>query len=293
MSGRKRKASDDLGDDRMSTSPTASPSITPLSLANARAIKRIRTSTAVGRPLDLPRLLETLKADQMRGLLQQICDENPAIGREIVSRAPRPSVESTLQVLSRYEDDFKAAFPFGTRPTSDYTFNRVKAPMHALIEALKDFTPHFLPPNETQPGVSLVYLDAVTNIVHRLPNWDTYANHQTKHEAYEELAQAWAIVVREAAKRGGGYQLQFGGWDQKLIKHNELSGSRLQGAVNELRQSVGWAAGGAGTGSAAGAGAGPESLASGADERAAIRQQLFAGTYGSDLSVGGSTYGRW
>ena len=228
-----------------------------------------------GRPLDFDRLLETLNADEMRSLLQTICDQNPAIAHEVVAKAPRPSIESTLSVLHKYEAAFKEAFPFGNRPTSDYTYNRVRQPMMQLIDALKDYTPHFLPPNEPQPSVSLSYLDAVTNIVHRLPNWDSYQHNQPKHEAYDELSSAWTVVIQEAAKRGGGFQLQFGGWDQKLLKHNEMSGGRLQGAVNELRNNVGWIGG-----------QGPSSMNSGNDERAAIRQQILSGTYGADLSVG-------
>ena len=139
MSGRKRKASDDDIDDRMSASPTSSPSVTSRLLPHnpaTRPIKRTRTATAAGRPLDLPRLLETLNAEQMRDLVQSICDHNPAIAHEVVTKAPRPSIESTLSVLERYETAFKSAFPFGNRPSSDYTYNRVRQPMNRRSGAL-------------------------------------------------------------------------------------------------------------------------------------------------------------
>jgi len=277
MSGRKRKANDDGNDDRMSASPTTSPTVSTRQLpANPRSFKRTRTVTASGRPLDLPRLLETLSPEEMRGLIQTICDHNPSIAHEVVTKAPRPSVDSTLSVLSKYEATFKQAFPFGNRPSSDYTYNRVRQPMLQLIEALKDFTPHFLPPNESQPTVSLTYLDAVTNMIHGLPTWDTYQHNHPKNEAYEELSQAWALVIQEGAKRGGGFHLQFGGWDQRLLKHNESSGGRLQHAVNELRNSLGMV----------GSSTAPNNMASGGEERAAIRQQILSGTYGADVSVG-------
>jgi protein Cut8 len=281
MSSRKRKASEDDLDDRMSASPTASPLVTGRQLFPAsRSTKRSRTAVAAGRQLDLPRLLETLSPDEMRNLLQNICDQNPAIAHEVVTMAPRPSVESTLSVLQKYETTFKESFPFGNRPSSDYTYNRVRQPMLQLIEALKDFTPHFLPPNEPQPTLSLQYLDAVTQIIHRLPTWDTFQHNHAKFDAYDELAQAWALAIRESAKRGGGFHLQYAGWDQKLLKHNEESGGRLQDAVNELRANVTYL-GGSTAGSAT-----PSNL----DERAAIRQQILSGTYGPDVSVG---VGRW
>ena len=260
MSSRKRKASEDDLDDRMSASPTASPAVTGRQLFPAsRSTKRSRTAVAAGRPLDLPRLLETLSPDEMRNLLQNICDQNPAIAHEVVTVAPRPSVESTLSVLQKYENTFKESFPFGNRPSSDYTYNRVRQPMLQLIEALKSISPE---------------------IIHRLPTWDTFQHNHAKYDAYDELAQAWALAIRESAKRGGGFHLQYAGWDQKLLKHNEESGGRLQDAVNELRANVTYL-GGPTAGSAT-----PSNF----DERAAIRQQILSGTYGPDVSVG---VGRW
>ncbi|TKA68519.1 hypothetical protein B0A55_08170 [Friedmanniomyces simplex] len=282
MSGRKRKASEEPDQDRMSTSPTASPSfgnrLLPPS-STPRSTKRTRTGLAVGRPLALPRLLETLSADEMRQLLQNVADQHPELQQEIVAKAPRPSIDSTLSVLSRYEDDFREAFPLGNQPTSDYSYNRVRQHLLQLMEALRDYTPHFLPPQEPQAIMSLNYLDAVTNTLHRLPDWDSYQHQRHKNEAYDEIAKAWALVIREASKRAGGFHLQFGGWDQKLVEHNHKSGGRLEEAVNELRLAVGFMQ--------AGSSSAPPGVS---DERANIRQQLFSGSYGQQLGIG---HGGW
>merc|ERR1712144_3137 len=85
MSTRKRKADDDGHDDSMSISPQASPAF-------------------AARPLALPRLLETLDADSLRSVLHTICERHPQIGSEVVASAPRPSVDSTVEVLSKYQD---------------------------------------------------------------------------------------------------------------------------------------------------------------------------------------------
>ncbi|CAA9963979.1 Tethering factor nuclear proteasome sts1 [Pyrenophora teres f. maculata] len=277
MSGRKRKAEDDGSagdDDRMSASPSASPAVLPRPAP--RGMKRMRTNIS-GRPLPLPRLLETLSPDEMRNLLQSICQRHPDISNEIVTTAPRPSIQSTLEVLAKYEASFQAAFPFGGRASSDYAYNRVRQQLDELLDSLKDFTPHFLPPNEQQPATSLAFLDGATDIIHRLPNWDTFQHNRHKQEAYEEMAKAWAIVIREAAKKAGGIQLQYGGWDEKIAKHNEISGGKMQEAVNELRGGLGWM-GAETSNSAAGAPA---------DARS-IRQQLLSGNYGagSPASIG-------
>lgn len=284
MSNRKRKASEEPDQDRMSTSPTASPSSSnrPLPSANTpRVIKRTRTGALVGRPLPLPRLLETLSAAEMRQLLQNVAEQHPELQQEIVTTAPRPSIVSTLSVLRSYEDDFRKAFPLGTQPTSDYSYNRVRSYLLQLIEALRDYTPHFLPPHETQTISSLNYLDSVTSIIHRLPDWDSYQHQRHKNEAYDEISKAWALVIREASKRAGGFHLQFGAWDEKLVEHNQKSGGRLEEAINELRAALGFMQGVPGVGTA------PAGVS---DERMNIRQQLFSGNFGQQLGVG---HGHW
>ncbi|KAL5120470.1 Tethering factor for nuclear proteasome sts1 [Pleosporales sp. CAS-2024a] len=274
MTGRKRKADDDGGssDDRMSASPSISSAELPRQ--PPRHMKRMRTNLS-GRPLPLPRLLETLSADEMRSLLQSICQRHTDIGNEVVSTAPRPSIQSTLEVLSKYEAAFQAAFPFGGRASSDYAYNRVRQQLVELLEALKDFTPYYLPPNEQQSATSLAFLDGATAIIHRLPNWDTYQHNRHKEEAYEEMAKAWAIVIREAAKKAGGIQLQYGGWDEKISKHNDVSGGKMTEAVSELRGGLGWM----GADASVPAASGPEDAMS-------IRQQLLSGNYGMGTSAG-------
>ncbi|RAO64103.1 uncharacterized protein BHQ10_000115 [Talaromyces amestolkiae] len=275
---RKRKADDDGNDVdvRMSASPTNSPAFTPRPLPN-RQMKRSRPNVS-GRPLSLPRLLETLDTEALRSVLQAVCQRHPELGDEVVHTAPRPSVASTLQVLRNYQSTLQTSIPLGSGEyLSDYAYNRVKQHLFSLLEALSDFTPHFLPPNESQPSVSLTYLDGATDIIHSLPKWQTPRHNIGRDSAYEEIGKAWVLVIREAAKRGGGIQLQYGGWDQKLAKHNETSGGKLQDAVNELRNSLGW------MGSSALPGAGAPS-ASGGDQTS-IREQLLSGTYGMGMPL--------
>ncbi|KAK6432917.1 Tethering factor for nuclear proteasome sts1 [Oleoguttula sp. CCFEE 5521] len=272
---RKRKASEDPDHepDRMSLSPSSSPSAPHhrlLPTASHRSLKRTRTHFSSGRPLPLPRLLQTLSADELRTLLQNVCDSRPDIRNEIVTRAPRPSVESTLAVLQKYETAFRDAFPLGNRPTSDYSYNRVRQHLSNLLEALRDFTPYYLPPQETSTRLSLTYLDAVTDMVHRLPDWDTPQHQRHKHDAYDEIGKAWALVIREAGKTAGGFRLAFGGWDAKLAEHGERSEGRMEEALLALREAVGFSP-----------------MAPGVSaERAAVRQSLFSGGYGEGLGVG-------
>lgn len=56
--------------------------------------------------------------------------------------------------------------------------------------------------------------------------------------AYEEMSKAWMLVIGEAAKKGAGVAMQYGGWDSKIVRHNERSGDKMQGAVQEMRSAM-------------------------------------------------------
>ncbi|PHH71794.1 hypothetical protein CDD80_4985 [Ophiocordyceps camponoti-rufipedis] len=267
MAPRKRKADAD-GDETMS--PLSSPAATARPLL--RPSKRSRVNEVVGRPLTLPRLLETLDAGQLRAALQRICDRHPQIGHEVSVGAPRPSVSAALDVLQGYHDKLQAALPYGHGETSpEYTYYRIKEPMVALTDALSDFTPQFLPPAESQPTKSLQYLDGATELVHQLPNCDSQAYRHLKDGVYEDLSRAWALVINEAGKRGGGINLHSGGWDQTLSRHDERSGGRLALAMSAMGSNVGWMA---------------SNQPAPPVEQPSILNQLMSGAYGPAVRVG-------
>ncbi|QPH05158.1 protein DBF8 [Epichloe festucae Fl1] len=267
MGNRKRKADED-GDEAMS--PASSPAVSARALA--RPSKKVRSNEAVGRPLTLPRLLETLDASELRTVLERICERHPDIGHEVVAGAPRPSVISVLDVLRDYQRKLNEAAPYG-ESSAEYTYYRVREPLVALLDALSDFTPQYLPPNEMQATKSLQFLDGATNLIHDLPNWDPQAYRHHKENAYDEIARAWALVISEAGKRGGGINLHSGGWDQTLARHNERSGGRLSSAMSAMATSVGWM------------GSGPNASGN-PPEQTSILNQLISGAYSAPVRVG-------
>ncbi|KAI1641987.1 Cut8-domain-containing protein [Daldinia loculata] len=270
-SNRKRKADDD--GDEMSVSPLNSPAAQSRQLA-ARPSKKVRANELAGRPLSLPRLLETLDITQLRTVLQTICERQAEIGEEVVKSAPKPSVDCALQVLKEYQDKLRDAFPYGDS-SSDYTYYRVKHQLMALIDALADFTHQFLPPNETSANLSLQYLDGATKVVHSLPDWESQSHRHHKENVYYEISQAWALVINEASKKGAGFLLHSGGWDQKLAKHNQQSGGRLGAAISSMAANVGWVGGGSGN-----------TASSTPANQSSILDQLMAGNYGAPVPVG-------
>lgn len=268
---RKRKASDDDVDE-MSVSPLSSPA--PHQRQLARPSKKSRLPEPPSRALPLPRLLETLDNNQLRTVLQRICERRSDIQEEVLSGAPRPSAASTLQVLEGYQQKLAESMPYG-HSSSDYAYYRVKQPLAALVSAIMDFTPQYLPPIENQADVSLMYLDGVTKVAHSMPNWDSQTYRHHKDHVYDEIAKAWTMVITEAAKRGGGFALHRDGWDQVLAKHNEQAGGRLQPAVNALSSNVGW------SGNSQNQNAQP-----GASDQNSILDQLLNGSYGAPVRVG-------
>jgi protein Cut8 len=267
---RKRKADEEP--DEMSVSPSSSPAVQTRLLV--RPTKRVRSSDPTGRPLNLSRLLETLDVTQLRTVLQTICERQPEIGEEVVKGAPRPSVECALQVLSEYQTRLQAAFPYGGS-SSDYTYFRVKQPLIALIDALADFTPQYLPPTETQAAISLQFLDGATKLVHSLPEWESQGYRHHKENAYDEISKAWALVITEASKKGAGFVLHSDGWNQTLAKHNQQAGGRLNAAMSAMAANVGWVDGNTNGGTSV-----PSSNA------ASLVDQLMAGNYVSSVRVG-------
>ncbi|KAL2399097.1 Tethering factor for nuclear proteasome STS1 [Exophiala dermatitidis] len=269
---RKRKASPSPDrDDEMSTSPAITNARLPHTLTPSSR-KRARPNLA-GRALSVDRLLETLDQDALRGVLKSVYDRNPGLRDEIIQVSPRPSIQSTLQVLRKYYNRLMASFPLDPNRKSDYCYDRVRGPYHELLEALGDFTPHFLPPNEQQSSTSLEYLNGVTDIIHDLPDWDNPQHNLAKQNAYEEISKAWASVIREASKRGAGIQLQYSGWEEKLRAHNEKSGGRLREAYEALVDALGWLR--------------PNNQPTQQQQQQqqqqqSIRQQLFSNTYGME-----------
>jgi len=211
---------------------------------------------------DCPRL-RLQPRDSLRSVLKTLADRVPGLRDEIIQVSPRPSIQRTLQVLRQYHDRLMESFPLDPNPRSDYSYDRVRPQWHNLLDALTDFTPHFLPPNEPQSSTSLEYLNGVTQIIHDLPEWDNNQHNLAKQNAYEEISKAWASVIKEASKRGGGIQLQYNGWEEKLRAHNDKSGGRLREAYDALMDALGWLR--------------PTQQPT---QHQSIRQQLFSNTYG-------------
>lgn len=214
-------------------------STTPSPRPHNATIKRARTDDR-GRPLPLSRLLETMDVEVLRDILTRACEASPHLTTEVQKAAPKPTVTNALAVIRGYERRFEELFPYGGSKTSPYAYDRVKQPFLLLLEALGDFTSNFLPPVETQIATTLQYLDGATNILHRIPNFESAQHSTHKTNAYESIAKAWCVALKEAEKRGGGIQITNNGWDKRLMRHYEVAGQPLGPAIQELQKVTSW-----------------------------------------------------
>ena len=203
--------------------------------------KRLRTQqTYRVKQLPIIRMVESLDRTELQKLLDNICQKHPSIVEEISSLVPRVTTNSALEILNNHMNHIYNCLPYRGDQRGDYAYLRVRPAIEEFLSALSDYTCHFLPPNEAQPSNTLAYLDGATSLLHRLPDWDNIINNHNKHMVYEELTSAWILTIREACKKANGMTLAYGGWKQKLEKHNELSGNRLEGALAVLAEELSW-----------------------------------------------------
>ncbi|KAK9448397.1 Cut8 six-helix bundle-domain-containing protein [Limtongia smithiae] len=264
--GQKRKLShDDSSDDEMACSPETSPALAsrpigavpamhyaadlhyphhqshlhhPIHSSHAAVLTKRARTELVGRPLSLARQLEPLDTQSLKQLLCRLAEKHVYLADEIAGMAPLPSVPASLELLNRYFDRILAALPYKGDPAGDYAYLRVRPHVAEFLDVVSDYTTHFLPPREQQAGTCLQFLDGVTALVHRLPVWTSEVNNAPKHAAYDELSRAWALAVREALKRANGIMLEYGGWREKIAKHDEQAGGRLHSAVVAVDQAL-------------------------------------------------------
>ena len=225
------------------TNPIASSSSTSNTFHrtfNSRIKKRARVQNIASRPLPISRLVETLDKLGLENLISTLCQSHPELTHEIISLTPKITVNSSLDTLKNRLDAVFLGLPYKGDQQGDYAYLRVKPAVNEFLSALADYTAHFLPPNEQQLSNSLAFLDGATSLLHKLPTWNNPMNNHSKNTAYDEISQAWILTLTEASKRSNGLGLAYGGWEQKLAHHNDMSGHSLNAALSFIRQELAW-----------------------------------------------------
>ncbi|CAJ0765058.1 17529_t:CDS:2, partial [Entrophospora sp. SA101] len=121
---------------------------------------------------------------------------------EISSNVPRPTIHSVSTVLAGLEKRYHDSFPYSKwgHLKDDYSFNRVKPAILDLKAAIIDYADHFTS-SEEFPTITFSFLHLVTEIAHRLPEWDNRSHNEIKHDLYLKLVENWQKATREAPNK--------------------------------------------------------------------------------------------
>jgi protein Cut8 len=203
--------------------------------------KRARISHSTSQTLPPQRLLESMDLKGLQLLVTSLCERHPDLVGEVAGMAPRVTVATAIDVLRSKLAAVKHNMPYKSDPTGDYAYLRIKPHLNEFHSALDDYLRHFLPPGESQPSNSLAFLDEATTLVHETPLWSNPINCHQRYAAYDDLAHAWALVIKEAVKRPAGVlALSQGQWEQRIARHNDNAGNRLKVALNTIQQELAW-----------------------------------------------------
>lgn len=215
--------------------------------SNPRVLhKRSKTPKIIGQSLPLPRLIEVLDHKSLQNLLVDLIQTHPEIANTVTKLSPKPTLANSINLVKEKYATIVKHFPYKCDVESDYSYLRVKPHIHEFLNCLSDFILNFLPPIEHNVINSLTFLDVVTSLIHDLPRFTNNEFQYTRLMAYEQLANTWIIVLSQkmeekpesSAEDETPYlyrvivDLQL---DEKLAKHDQLSGGKFRNVVEFVR----------------------------------------------------------
>lgn len=158
-------------------------------------IKKTKTEKIYAQKLPLKRLIEVLDHKSLQGLLVQLVAEHPEITKTVYQASPRPSLPDYVKIVEQKYNDIINHLPYKCDIESDYSYLRIKPYLNEFLDCLSDFILNFLPPVETNLNTTIRFLDEITNILHKLPNFTNREFQYTKLIAYEQVANTWLIAL--------------------------------------------------------------------------------------------------
>lgn len=214
----------------MSTSPQPAP----------RTLKRPRQATVPQkRPLPISRVLDNLDKPGLVTLLSTLIARHPDLTPEVQSLVPKLTPQNALTTITKLEGSFHASFPYGGDKGGEYAYSRIHNVYNALLAAIADYTGHFLPPTTISPPELLSFLDAITNLIHRIPLFHNPIHNIARETAFTDIACAWELAIRYFLETNGSFAFSMGGWMERLSGHADKE-QALRRVVDGIRGEVGW-----------------------------------------------------
>ncbi|KAH3675171.1 hypothetical protein WICMUC_002827 [Wickerhamomyces mucosus] len=205
--------------------------------------KRIRPQIPkiIGQPLPTDRIIEVLDKQNLQELLNNLIQLHPEITQDIYKCAPEIKISETIDILSAKVDKILSSLPYRVDTSSEYAYLRVQPLIEDFLNALSDFTLHYLPPVEMKPLNSLMFLDQATSLLHKLPMFSKLSNNYFKDLAYEQLSHTWCDSLKEFIKNSnnsGLLMLINNNWEYKIKTHNELSNGKLSQVLDYFKDEI-------------------------------------------------------
>lgn len=215
-----------------------------------RAVAKRRTAVSgiQGQPLPLSRALELMDRTQLQSTLLELVKLHPEIQSTFMAlQPPSRGLDQYVTLLRGKLEQVYANLPYSRlrdrlpddtgEGLNDYTFVRVKSFLLEFLNCLVDCLLESIPPQVQNPLHSLKLLDTATGLLSQLPHFSTASNNYYKNVCYEQVAEIWSTVIRQATQ-----DISFLGatstvldWLQILQKHNEKSQGKLQRPLSLLQ----------------------------------------------------------
>lgn len=221
-------------------------------MAPGRA-KRSKTPKILGLSLPVARAVEVLDHKSLQDLVQAVVAQHPEVAQTIAKIAPKPSLKDAVGLMKQKADDIVAHLPYKCDVESDYSYIRVKAYLTEFLTTLSDFILNILPPMELSLAHACCMLDAITCLIHDLPNFSNNEFQYTRASAYEQIASLWFIVLAHHSGDDGADPcddhavpnieglIEFAKTVEeldligKLERHNEMSHGKFTRVVEYVR----------------------------------------------------------
>lgn len=247
---RKRKLADDENSPRLPPEATGNRKV-----ANFVRSKRTKTPKIQGLSLPVGRVIEVLDHNSLQDLLHLIIQIHPDVAQTITKLAPKPTVKESIDLIKQKADNIIAHLPYKCDMESDYSYIRIKPYLTEFLHTISDFILNLLPPMELSLSNACQVLDAITHLIHDLPNFTNNEFQYTKAVAYEQIANLWFIVLAHhngdditdfddsgaAAVHNVEHLIEFAktieeiDLQKTLNKHNEISRGKFLKVVEYVR----------------------------------------------------------
>ncbi|KAI8875654.1 Cut8-domain-containing protein [Backusella circina FSU 941] len=206
-----------------------------------------RNRTSIKKQFPISKLLATLDKDKLIELINDLVDSNPHLKTEVDAFIPPPTTQSISLVIANLEKKLNESFPFNHKAQArdDYAFNRVKAPLIDIVNALEEYADHFTSSTTDEfPTTIFSYLHYATCVAYRLPEWENDAHNQIKQDLYVELISYWKKAIEIASSKVEQGKI-FGQqvvteWAKQIAQHDAETHGQFGQVIQLFTERLGW-----------------------------------------------------